>query len=393
MKKAIFLAIVLGLVFWTDKTGADIICFNNGSIMEGIIIRDTNRILEVEASLGARVTFAKSDIAYVEKWDEEKNRALKEEWLVLKEERERARRAQAIFEAEQKNKGLVKYKGEWVLKAQRDSLKREEYIRDILKRKIKRGEIIQPGRKGRTELACALLAKGNWYNRQSEHFIIYYEDITQAKAVGAKAEYYYEKIAYDLGYTKEINWLDKCEVFIIPDEEKWQEYIQTFVKKFDHAGGFVPQTGEKEICLRGISTAYLSVGFPHELTHLIFNDFARGEDIPLWLNEGLAIYESGNIGYADTMLHDSVGEGEHIPIEELVELKRYPRNEKKLELYYAQAQSVVGFLISQHGREKFSHFCKLLISGQSFESALSLTYSDKYSDPDKFERAWIKHVL
>ena len=393
MKKLLFWMVVLGISCWVSLARADIVALKNGNVIEGIIVKETDEILEVEVFLGAKITFAKQDIAYLKKWNEQANQGLREKWLKDKEERKKAELARQEFEAKQRARGLVKYQGEWIPETEKNRLKTRGYIDDVLRKKEEQGGIIESGRKERTEIARALLAKGSWRNRQTEHFIVYYEDIIQSKIVADRAEYYYEKISYDLDYEKTIYWPEKCEVFIVPSEEKWQEYMEEFVQRFDHIGGFVPRTGEKEIYLCALSLPYLSVTFPHELTHLIFQGFAKAEEIPLWLNEGLAIYESGLIGYADEMLRDKVKEAEHIPIKEMVEMKDYPQTREGMKLYYAQAEKIVEFLITQHGRKKFSRFCQLLISAQSFAEALDFVYGGKYYNQDEFNHAWIKYVL
>jgi len=393
MKKYIFLVIVSAIICWSSLAGADLVCLTNGNIIEGIVVRETDGILEMEVFLGAKITFAKADVAYVKTWGEEENQALREKWLRDREERKKAELARQEFETKQREKGLVKYQGDWISETEKDKLKTREYIDDVLRKKEEEGTVVGSGRKQRTEIARALLAKGRWRNRQTEHFVVYYEDVMQSKIVADRAEYYYEKISYDLDYEKTIYWPEKCEVFIVPSEEKWQEYMEEHIARFDHIGGFVPRTGEKEIYLCTLSLPYLSVTFPHELTHLIFAEFAKGEKIPLWLNEGLAIYESGLIGYADEMLRDKVKEAKHIPIKEMVEMKDYPNTKEEMELYYAQAEKIVEFLITQHGRKKFSRFCKLLISGQNFTQALNFVYGGKYYSRDEFNRAWIKYVL
>lgn len=392
MKKVVYLLIV-GMMGWVQAAEADIICLRNGNIIEGIIVQDTDEILELEVFLGAKITFAKQDIAYLKKWDEEKNEALREEWRKDREEREKAELTRQEFESGQREKGLVKYKGKWITKPEKDKLKTREYVDEVLKAKVDRGEIVESEHRERTDISRTLLAKGNWRHRQTEHFIIYYEDIMQSKIVAGRAEYYYEKIAYDLDYEKTIYWPQKCEVFIIPSEEKWEEYMGEFTQGFDYIGGFVPSTGEKEIYLCALSLPYLSVTFPHELTHLIFAEFSKAESIPLWLNEGLAIYESGLIGYADELLRNKVKAAEHIPLKEVMQMESYPETRKKMELFYAQAQKSVEFLITQHGRKEFSRFCELLISGKSFGRALDFVYGHKYYNEDEFKRAWIKYVL
>jgi len=380
-------------MYCSPWAGADMLCLKNGNIIEGIIVEETDELLQLEVFLGAKISFTKQDVAYTKEWNAEENQDLREKWLKDREEREEAELTRQEFEAQQRNKGLVKYQGKWVPKTEKDMLKTREYIDEVLQSKIKRGEIVESKTKRRTEIARSLLAKGNWHYRQTEHFIIYYEDVIQSKIVADRSEYYYEKITYDLNYEKSIYWPDKCEIFIIPNEQKWQEYMQEFLERFDHIGGFVPRTGEKEIYLCAISLPYLSVSFPHELTHLIFREFAQGEHIPLWLNEGLAIYESGLIGYADEMLRDKVKSAKHIPIKKLVVMRDYPSVQEETELFYAQAEKITEFLITQHGRKQFSRFCQLLVSGRTFVESLDLVYGNKYYSQDEFRRAWIKYVL
>ena len=246
MKKIVFFAIILGIISWSLAAQADVVCLKNGNILEGVVVRETDKIVELEVFLGAKITFTEQDIAYVKKWDAEKNEALRKKWLGDREERERAELDRQQFEMGQKEKGLVKYRGQWIPQAEEDQLKTREYIDTVLREKIDRGEIVRAERRKRTEIARALLARGNWRYRQTEHFIIYYEDIMQSKIVAGRTEYHYEKIAYDLAYDQTIYWPQKCEVFIVPSKEKWQEYMQEFLQRFDHIGGFVPRTGEKK---------------------------------------------------------------------------------------------------------------------------------------------------
>lgn len=393
MRKIIFLIVVLTLSLWLVEGHSDIVCLSNDNIIEGIVTGETDNILELEVFLNAKITFNKQDVAYIKRSSEEENQLLRAKWLKDKAEREKAELARQQFEAEQEAQGLVKHQGKWIPKSEEDKIKTRAFVEEALKAKLERGEILETPDRKRTELARTILAKGSWKYRQTEHFIVYFEDIMQSKIVADRCEYYFEKITYDLNYEKTIYWPGKCEVFIVPTEAKWQEYMEQMVERFDHIGGFVPRTGEKEIYLCALSLPYLSVTFPHELTHLIFWEFAQGQEIPLWLNEGLAIYESGLIGYADEMLQNKVKTTEHIPLKELVEAEIYPRTKEKMELYYAQAEKTVEFLITQHGRQRFSRFCQSLLSNQSFIKALNLAYGDKYYSQDEFERAWIKYML
>ena len=393
MKKRSFITLLLVIISLAQTAQADIICLKNGNAIKGIVVQETGDIVKLEAFLGAKITFNKQDIAYVQIWDKQKNQALREKWLKEKKERQAAELARQEFEAEQRSKGLVKYGDRWVSKAEDDKLKTREYINKVLNQKVARGEIVAAGRRKRTNLARFLLAKVNWRNRQTEHFIIYYEDLMQSKRVADQAEYFYEKIIYDLNFEESVNWGEKCEVFIIASKKKWQEYLSGFIDVTNTVGGFIPGSGEKEIFLCALSLPYLSVTFPHELTHLIFREFAQSRYIPLWLDEGLAVYESGLIGYANEMLHQKVKEANHIPISKLVKLRDYPKDKHEMQLFYAQAETTVELLITQHGRQRFSRFCQILISEQSFDQALNTVYGDIYDDQKEFKGAWIRYVL
>ena len=61
-----------------------------------------------------------------------------------------------------------------------------------------------------------------WKELSSDHFIIYYSgDRKFAKGVADKAEYYYRRIAADLGYPRYSNfwtWDNRAKIYIYPDQ-------------------------------------------------------------------------------------------------------------------------------------------------------------------------------
>ncbi|MFH1245866.1 MAG: hypothetical protein V1662_05200, partial [Candidatus Omnitrophota bacterium] len=352
MKKRIFFWGVVIAGGWLNVAEADIIGLKNGNIIEGVILRETEKSIELEVFPESTITFGGEDIAFIKKWEDNKNQTLREKWLADQQQREEAELARQEFEREQRAKGLVKYDGKWIPEAEKERLEASEYIENTLSRKEDTGAIVE--RENRTELARSLLAQEEWRYKETEHFIIYYQELAQAKVVADRAEYYYEKIFYDLTYEEAGEWEEKCEVFIIPNQDKWRKYAGSAGKEFASIGGFVSRSGEKEIYLCSISLPYLSVSFPHELTHLIFYEFAEGRNIPLWLNEGLAIYESGIVGYDDKMLQQRVVAVSYIPIKEMLNMRDYPANREEMELFYAQSQKAVGLLLTQYGRKKFA---------------------------------------
>lgn len=113
----------------------------------------------------------------------------------------------------------------------------------------------------------------------------------------------------------------------------------------------MPNYGEKEMFLCAISDGYLALTFPHELTHLIFKDVAGKNTVPLWLNEGLANYEANLTSISNEMLTKNMKQGTHILLGDLLRMANYPEGKDSRELFYAQSEKLVEFLITQCGRE------------------------------------------
>jgi len=61
-------------------------------------------------------------------------------------------------------------------------------------------------------------------------------------------------------------------------------------------------------------------------------------------------------------------------------------------VFYAQAVSLIGFLIKEHGSGKFSRLCRHLRDGKDLNGALRFTYPLDIRNIDDLERAWKKHL-
>lgn len=386
------LLIVLCILISSSFAFADTVYLKNGNELEGIIIIETEETVELEVDIGARITLTYQDIKSVTRSSLEENKRLEEIWVMKREKREEQEEERRRYEAQQKAKGLVQYRGKWIKEEEKEKLVTKRLIDEIFDEKNWREKIPKIDTKEISYAAKILLVEENWRYRETEHFIVYYKDLNQGKVVADRAEYMYEKISYDLGYEKEILWYSKCKVFIIPEQYKWNEFLNKINVDIDIVGGFVSH-GQREIFLCALSLPYLSVAFPHELSHVIFREFANGKYIPLWLNEGLAVYESGLTSYANQLLEEKLKTGEYILLGELLQLRNYPRDKKDIELFYAESEKIVEFLITQHGRSSFSNFCKLTLNGEPFEYALKNSCRGEYRDIEAFSKAWIRYII
>src|SRR3989338_139314 len=308
VKKIIILAAFI-LLFFSQQIFADTIYLKNGNRLKGIITKETDKSVELKINPGAKVTFSKSDVKSVERDSEEQHAKLEAEWDIGRNKLEVGEITKDVFEEEQLKKGLVKYKDKWVTPEEKERVQAASLAKDADKGSGERRVSLKDDKIAGSAIAKKLLTKGNWFLRESEHFSIFYRDLVQAKIVGDKAEYYFEKIVYDIGYEKDLKWDKKCQVFIVEGVAKWKDFLKGIGFNPDLIGGFVPNYGEREMFLCAMSEGYLALTFPHELTHLIFKEVAGKNTIPLWLNEGLANYEASLTSISNELLAKNIQQG------------------------------------------------------------------------------------
>ena len=394
MVKKIILFIIFIFLFFAQQIFADIVYLKNGNRLRGIITKETDKSVELKINPGAKVTFSKDDVKSIDRETKEQHAKLEEEWGIGKNKTEVKEMTKDVFEEEQLKKGMVKYKDNWVTPEEKERLQVASLARDADKGSNERRFSLKDDKNiARSNMAKKLLFKGNWFLRESEHFSIFYRDLSQAKIVGDKAEYYFEKIVYDLGYEKDLKWNKKCQVFIVESTDKWKDFLKGIGFNSDAIGGFVPNYGEKEMFLCAISDGYLALTFPHELTHLIFKDIAGKSTIPLWLNEGLANYEANLTSISNELLTKSIKQGTHILLGDLLRMSTYPEGKDARELFYAQSEKLVEFLVTQCGREKFRKFCDLILKDKAFKDVISVVYAKDFKDIEDFNIKLVEYII
>ncbi len=127
----------------------------------------------------------------------------------------------------------------------------------------------------------------------------------------------------------------------------------------------------------------------HELTHVVVglateNPFA---DLPAWLNEGLAMYNEGELrpGYQD-VLDEAIRRDDVFSVRSLTSPTGNP---ERVNLWYAQVYSLVDYLISTYGREKMSELLSVFAEGELTDRALEQVYG---FDQDELDRRWREWV-
>lgn len=208
----------------------------------------------------------------------------------------------------------------------------------------------------------------------------------------AKAERYYHKIASDLGYDrydKFWQWDNRAKIYIYNTRE---EFIAG-------TGAVQWATGmtryeSKEIMVFSASGGLLNSLLPHELTHLIFRDFVGFKGtVPLWLDEGVAQWEEEyKKEQAQKTVKKLIRGGDFIPIDRLTRTDiRIESDKVMVNKFYAQAITLVGFLIEKYGGLNFTSFCRQLRDGKTLDSALSSIYTSSIPNTQELQKKWIEY--
>lgn len=180
----------------------------------------------------------------------------------------------------------------------------------------------------------------------------------------------YKESLNDLNAFYEINWEHHLPKIIVVDDREtinslkgeqteswvigWSEGKTIYVLNKDNF--------EKESNHKYDAVEYAAF-VKHELSHSFYNVLSKGQWKPVWLNEGVAIYTSGQNKFKKQ------------PIEFKNLLESYDFGKKQV---YDEAGFVVGLLIERYGKKKLLELISNLSNTKS-ESDFSILFNKVYS--------------
>ncbi len=124
----------------------------------------------------------------------------------------------------------------------------------------------------------------------------------------------------------------------------------------------------------------------HELTHIVVGHltFSCLGDVPTWLNEGLAVYNEGDLdSNSARQLQDAIDNDELFALRTLG--GGFSEDPIKAHLSYSQSYSVVKFMVETYGQEKVNLVLVALRDGTTIDDALITAYG---FDVDGLEKEW-----
>jgi len=128
----------------------------------------------------------------------------------------------------------------------------------------------------------------------------------------------------------------------------------------------------------------------HELTHLVIHQMTLNpyNDLPTWLDEGLAMHTEGALGPEFTAyLNKAIDEKSLISVRSLS--SPFSAYAEQSYLSYAQSYSLVDFLISKYGQPKMLELLLTFRQGSSYDGALEKVYG---FDMDGLNTLWQDYI-
>ncbi|MFO8053277.1 MAG: peptidase MA family metallohydrolase [Candidatus Omnitrophota bacterium] len=234
---------------------------------------------------------------------------------------------------------------------------------------------------------------------RSNHFIIDYQkgvERSYSVNIKRKAEVFYRKITQEFRLVRDKLWVwdNRAKIFIAKDQKN---YFQKFnCPKWSAA--CVDYRSKKIYTYPG--QKYFISTLVHELTHIIFREYIKRQNVPLWLDEGMAMYTETKFSdsrYQDSsyQIKEKIKSNSFIPFQELVTVDARTLKEKPssyVETFYLQSFSVINFLVKKYKKYRFSQFLWNFKNESDIKKSLFKTYYQLNNLKD-LEKKWKNYYL
>lgn len=245
-----------------------------------------------------------------------------------------------------------------------------------------------------SEYSAFSQAKLPSYKYVSKHFIIYSYSRKKAAYLAKKAEVVAGRVIGHSGVSKFAPWKTKAIIILYKNNS---EYVKETGQP-GWSGGTAGMLTRGAIIHRviylyeGAPNLFSSI-LPHEITHLVFMQImGPSANIPLWLNEGLAVYEQKNKGRSLKIITARNMRGnDYISLDNLIKYEKVP--EGKTELFYGASAGLVEYLFVVLSRTYYVKMISLLKQGASSYEAFRGAYGKAFKSFSSMERGWKKYMI
>jgi len=238
------------------------------------------------------------------------------------------------------------------------------------------------------------------YRITTPHFEVEFTIPPQAgRTYGVLCERAYKNFRKKFNVPKdEIVWEGKCRVYLFARRKEFTQFASNVHKSHAAAesGGYTRITKENPdivLFLANNDHTRLRQTLVHEMTHVFLQLFRREAHIHTWLHEGFAQYfefrcdpKRSRLRASRARIKRLVRRGKQAPLRKFWQAD-FPGTDLDS---YAQAWSLVDFMVSRGSAKKTGNFILLIKEGETQEEALHHTFKCSL---EQFERAWQRYVL
>ena len=222
-----------------------------------------------------------------------------------------------------------------------------------------------------------------WRVYPLEQFNIYYqpEDSLNAVAIGQILKTEYPAIAREL----ETSLPSPVGLFIAPS---YRSFLRLTGGAIPHWGEAVADPIRQIIVVKSPrwtnSADNIKTIIIHETVHILVGQIVGEARVPRWLNEGLAVYFSGDTNYfGGKEISRAQLTRQLIPLETIDAVLGFEKN--KAHLAYQEAYFAVVYMIEQYGESAIPELLRNLRTSGNFNVAFRMTFGQSLY---QFEQEW-----
>ena len=209
-------------------------------------------------------------------------------------------------------------------------------------------------------------------------------DSAAARRAGDILAKAYEEIVFDLRIDSDQHF----QVFIMPTRKSFMRALEGNLPKW--TGAFALPARHLMVIKspRWNPADNFRQELIHELVHLLVHSGLGARDLPRWLDEGMAIFYSGeNRWKTDVAVSKALATGSIIPLARIDNVLQYHR--AKADLAYQQSFSAVTYLLTTYDIEALRDIIDAIKNGSEIRDAF---YKATGSDLDDFEKEWHDYI-
>jgi hypothetical protein len=141
----------------------------------------------------------------------------------------------------------------------------------------------------------------------------------------------------------------------------------------------------------------VQIDLAHEIAHAIFFErMNSGNKIPAWIHEGISSYEEAKFDAAQVdarwaTFGPEITQGGGQPLASLTLSDAAGPDE--INIFYAQSQSVINYLISNYGMEKLVKMSAQVQTGTEIDKAIKNIYGPDLNSLSELEKKWRESLV